>query len=58
MDRQPSRNPAFGVVLPVVGVPATVAITVAFDPPTSVFLLVLAAAFAHLSAYSSRPGRR
>lgn len=58
MGRQPSPNPAV-VVLLIAGLLAAVAIAVASDPPTSVFLLAaLAAGLALLSVYSSRRGRR
>ena len=59
MARQPVRNPALVIALLVVGVVAAVAIAVAFDSPTSVFLLTaLALAAALFAIYSSRRGNR
>ena len=59
MDRQPSRNGPLSVALLVAGVLAAVAIAVAFDPPTSVgLLLALVLVFGLVTILASRRARR
>jgi hypothetical protein len=59
MDRQPSRSGPLSVALLVAGVLAAVAIAVAFDPPTSVVLLLaLVLVFGLVTILASRRARR
>jgi hypothetical protein len=59
MDRQPSRNGPLSVALLVAGVLVAVAIAVAFDPPTSVVLLLaLVLVFGLVTILASRRARR